>query len=504
MSSLDRERNRSGKGPMGSASNADKPPNSRLFIICSKNQTESDLKDYFSQFGEVENVWLVKDKVTREPKGVAYVKFAKFSQAAKAMEDSDGKRVMNMTKPIKVIIANSRGSHSSKDIDEKLELTRLFVVVPNSFDDDELYKNFEEYGEIDHVTIITDKKTGANKGFGYVKFRKVSGAAKALENCDKGFKAVIAEPRKSEKRSRDDGYDREYRREDYDRLDRSDRSDYGRLDHGRYDHGRLDYGRIDVARSEYGRFSHSRPESDYPMRGEYTSPPPLPRAGAPPASFDIDSLFFPAGSALHVNVSPRLVADIVGPVSEAQIKALFGIVPGMEYCDYREEQVSWGYKGTAYIRYNTASQAAYAKQKLDNFEYPPGCPIQLKFVEDTSSTTQSAGSAYASASQPPACSVPLPPLQPCADPDSPVEERLFVICTRPLPEAIICDVFRRFGNFISYKNVHGRNYGYARFAKKESAEICLSTLHGHSVAGEKMKVLVADPEPEDRKRPRTT
>ena len=109
MSSSDRDRNRSGRGQQGPQSSADKPPNSRLFIICSKLQTESDLKDYFGQFGEVEDVFLVKDKVTREPKGVAYVKFAKFSQAARAMEESDGKRVMNMSKPIKVFNLNIWG-----------------------------------------------------------------------------------------------------------------------------------------------------------------------------------------------------------------------------------------------------------------------------------------------------------------------------------------------------------------------------------------------------------
>ncbi|XP_030835764.1 RNA-binding protein 45 [Strongylocentrotus purpuratus] len=507
MSSSDRDRNRSGRGQQGPQSSADKPPNSRLFIICSKLQTESDLKDYFGQFGEVEDVFLVKDKVTREPKGVAYVKFAKFSQAARAMEESDGKRVMNMSKPIKVIIANSRGSHSSKDIDEKTELTRLFVVVPSSYDDDELYKKFDEYGEIDHVTIITDKKTGANKGFGYVKFRRVSGAANALENCDRSFKAVMAEPRRSEKRSRDDVFERDYSRSsDHDRLD------YGRPDYIRYDHVRKDYGRgSDGGRAaDYGRFSHSRVESDYPMRGEYTSPTALPRATAPQVgNFEVDGMFFPQGPGLPTNLSPRLVADIVGPVTETQVKGLFSIIPGMEYCDYREEQVSWGYKGTAYVRYSSAAQAAYAKQKLDNFEYPPGCPMQVKFVEDNSSTTINTGSVLggftpAAASQPPSCTVALPPLQPMADPDSPVEERLFVICTRPLPDPIICDVFRRFGNFISYKNVHGRNYGYAKYARKESAEICLNTLHGQTIAGEKLKVIVADPEPEERKRPRTT
>ena len=103
----------------------------------------------------------------------------------------------------------------------------------------------------------------------------------------------MAEPRRSEKRSRDDVFERDYSRSsDHDRLD------YGRPDYIRYDHVRKDYGRgSDGGRAaDYGRFSHSRVESDYPMRGEYTSPTALPRATAPQVgNFEVDGMFFPQG-----------------------------------------------------------------------------------------------------------------------------------------------------------------------------------------------------------------
>lgn len=49
----------------------------RLFIVCPKNMTDDDLHDYFGQFGDLEYASVIKDKQTRESKGVAFVKYYK-------------------------------------------------------------------------------------------------------------------------------------------------------------------------------------------------------------------------------------------------------------------------------------------------------------------------------------------------------------------------------------------------------------------------------------------
>lgn len=82
--------------------NLDDPPNSRLFVITSRRVTEDEIRENFSDFGEIQGVWLVKDKQTKESKGVAYVKYAKSSQACLAMEEMHGKVLLEGTKPIKV------------------------------------------------------------------------------------------------------------------------------------------------------------------------------------------------------------------------------------------------------------------------------------------------------------------------------------------------------------------------------------------------------------------
>lgn len=51
-------------------SSADTPPMSRLFIICSKSVTEENLREHFDKFGDIEEIWIVKDRATGEGKGI--------------------------------------------------------------------------------------------------------------------------------------------------------------------------------------------------------------------------------------------------------------------------------------------------------------------------------------------------------------------------------------------------------------------------------------------------
>lgn len=53
----------------GSNSSTDDPPNSRLFIVSTKQLCEDDFRTAFSKFGEIEEIWTVKDRQTGERKG---------------------------------------------------------------------------------------------------------------------------------------------------------------------------------------------------------------------------------------------------------------------------------------------------------------------------------------------------------------------------------------------------------------------------------------------------
>ena len=100
-------------------------------------------------------------------------------------------------------MAQPRSSgQSNMDLDDETALTRLFILIPRGMEEDEVRQKFEEFGEVEFVNFVKDRNTGEKKGFGYVKFRRAYDAARALEDADKSFKAVMAEP-KAAKMKRD-------------------------------------------------------------------------------------------------------------------------------------------------------------------------------------------------------------------------------------------------------------------------------------------------------------
>lgn len=64
----------------GEAKGADDDPDRylRLFVMVPKSATESDVKLHFSKFGDVQTVKLLRNKETKESKGIGYVTYSKY------------------------------------------------------------------------------------------------------------------------------------------------------------------------------------------------------------------------------------------------------------------------------------------------------------------------------------------------------------------------------------------------------------------------------------------
>lgn len=50
----------------------------RLFVIVPKGLSEDELREEFSKYGEIDGITMIRDKVTRECKGFAYIKYFKW------------------------------------------------------------------------------------------------------------------------------------------------------------------------------------------------------------------------------------------------------------------------------------------------------------------------------------------------------------------------------------------------------------------------------------------
>ena len=497
----------------------DDPPNSRLFIVCGKQIAEEQFRDAFDAFGNIEEIRVLKDRVTGEPKGVTYIKFSKTSEAALAMEEMNGRCIDGSPRPLKVLIAHSKDQGSRRDMNEDERLVRLFVVVGKMISEAELKEHFSQFGDIDYVSIVRDRNTKESKGFAYVKYHRMSHAAKAYEECDRNFKPVFADPKPNK---------------------------------SLYHDGSGNSGGGD-------RFGGP---------GSTTSSS---TTASMSASYDLLSHMDSTQS--NPEGICRLSVSASTSVNQDQIWRLFDLVPGLDFCDRARDIRSVGRsKGIFTVVYNNPQSACYAKEKLHGFEYPPGYRLVVRFDStllmspgnfishrpnllqgtgptgtsvrpniqndlahltetianatallqaagySASNNSPSAGQTLPTSQPTPAttngetydpayCSVKLPAPQPLAAMESEVAERLFIVCTPVPPQMyVLKDVFGRFGNLIDIYILHGKTCGYAKYASKNSADRAVSNLHGQEVCGSRLKVMPADPQEKagesGRKRPK--
>ena len=84
---------------------------------------------------------------------------------------------------------------------------RIYVGnLPFSASDDEIRSLFGEYGEVESVTLITDRETGRPRGFGFVEMS--SGADEAIQTLNQkemdGRSLTVNEARPRQERSNRD------------------------------------------------------------------------------------------------------------------------------------------------------------------------------------------------------------------------------------------------------------------------------------------------------------
>lgn len=83
---------------------------------------------------------------------------------------------------------------------------KLYVGnLPYSTTEDDLRNAFAEYGEVDSVSVITDKFSGQSKGFGFVEMpdnSEADAAIKALNESSLGGRSIkVNQARPREQRS---------------------------------------------------------------------------------------------------------------------------------------------------------------------------------------------------------------------------------------------------------------------------------------------------------------
>ncbi|CAH2239656.1 RNA-binding protein 45-like [Pararge aegeria] len=464
-------------------------------------------------------------------------------------------------------------SNNDKDREDVPVYSRLFIVCDRDLKDEHFRESFSQFGTIEDIRIPCDHNTGKPKGVVFIKYSKTSEAAKALEamnskvlkNSSRPLKVMVAANRSD---IQSDNYSNDKYRRLFLHIPKDMEEDvleehfknFGYIEDVLIQRDRNTKESKGFAYIKYRKFSEAAlayEECERKFRAIFAQPKGHNKRQETTFETNINNL---ASSTANqntslisaMNVSPRgftRVNFMCSPyLTQMHIETLFDIIPGMVDCRYFVDLIKNYGKGSA--QFSNPVSAAYAVEKLNEFEYPPGQrifvrPANTQFdaheknftdipnavhnlrnaIESTSKSSSPdlaqlaqaiaeasklikiATTGVSSDSIPDSndlnyCSVQLPPTQPLADIDSTVAKRCFLVCKpQPPPLTVLRDIFCRFGSLINVYTLPNKTVGYARYATTEAADEAIRVLHGAEICGVRIKVLEAEAEaPAKRKR----
>ncbi|XP_020422123.1 heterogeneous nuclear ribonucleoprotein 1 isoform X2 [Prunus persica] len=150
----------------------DLPEPGKLFVArLPKTVSESNIKEHFNKYGEVKDCVIVVDKVTRRPKGFAFVTFTDPFMAKKALEVEH--YIFGRKLDVKPALPKREELQNQEDEQAKayFKTKKIFVGgLPHNLTQEEFKSYFEKFGTIINGVIIYIKESGKSRGFGFITF----------------------------------------------------------------------------------------------------------------------------------------------------------------------------------------------------------------------------------------------------------------------------------------------------------------------------------------------
>ena len=163
--------------------------------------TESDLQEYFENYGKVDKIQIMPPASKRSTSTYGFVTFLDEEDTKKVLEDGQCGKVILAGRQITVNPAKKRRRHQDGDEgdgdpgdgngngsdggggydSDNEDITKLFVGgIPETVNSAALKKHFEQFGEVPYVEMIIDPKTLKRRGYGFVVFADSSVAKEVL------------------------------------------------------------------------------------------------------------------------------------------------------------------------------------------------------------------------------------------------------------------------------------------------------------------------------------
>ncbi|KAI8474754.1 MAG: hypothetical protein J3K34DRAFT_382980 [Monoraphidium minutum] len=125
--------------------------------------TEDKLKDHFGKYGEIQEVVVMRDRVTGKPRGFGFITFDTPEAAKLACDDThtlDGRTID--AKP-----------SVPQDSQQRPRSKKIFVggLAPETTPD-QFKAYFEKYGKVIEAQIMVDHNSNRSRGFGFITFEE--------------------------------------------------------------------------------------------------------------------------------------------------------------------------------------------------------------------------------------------------------------------------------------------------------------------------------------------
>uniref|UniRef100_A0A1A9VKJ8 RRM domain-containing protein n=1 Tax=Glossina austeni TaxID=7395 RepID=A0A1A9VKJ8_GLOAU len=156
----------------------------------STNSTEDSLREFFSQFGEVIDVIVMRDPTTKRSRGFGFITYKNATMVDKAQAARphivDGKSI------------DSKRALPRPEVSGDSTVKKIFVGGLKEYHDEQsLKEHFQQFGNVISVKVLTDKTTGRKRGFAFVEFDDYDAVDKAVLHMNHVIKYVKVDVKKS-------------------------------------------------------------------------------------------------------------------------------------------------------------------------------------------------------------------------------------------------------------------------------------------------------------------
>ncbi|XP_073816431.1 uncharacterized protein isoform X2 [Musca autumnalis] len=158
------------------------------------NTNEHMVRNFFYQFGEIEDIVIMRDTATKRSRGFGFITFKSSESVDKAQAARphvvDGRTIDTKR-------ALPRSAEAAKN-EANGSVRKVFVGGLKDYHDEEaLREYFQQFGKVVSINILVDKNTGRKRGFAFVEFDDYDAVDKVVLRKTHTIKYMLVDVKKS-------------------------------------------------------------------------------------------------------------------------------------------------------------------------------------------------------------------------------------------------------------------------------------------------------------------